>query len=92
MYDRFVTLVKMAILSVAWQMNMWMLKNGSQKTAVNFWEISKGQFQGIGRWLGIALFFSGKVVRGLLLSIFGISSIINVLMNMRVDGKEKEYK
>ncbi len=35
-YDRFMTLVKMEILSVVWQMNMWGLENGSQKTAVKF--------------------------------------------------------
>ena len=38
---------------------------------------------------GDCSFFSGKVVWGLLLSIFGIGGIIRMLMNMRVDGKEK---
>ena len=45
LYDRFVTLVKKAILSVAWQMNMWMLKNGSQKTAVKVGRVGKGNFK-----------------------------------------------
>ncbi len=63
------------------------LENGCK-----FLEMRDGQFQGIGRWLGIVLFLVEKVVKsflGLLLPIFGIGGIINVLKNMRVVGKAK---
>ena len=56
LYDRFVTLVKKAILSVAWKMNMWMLKNGSQKTAVKFGRVEKGNFKVIFKTLGLLFF------------------------------------
>ena len=62
MYDRFVTLVKMANLSVAWQMNMWMLKNGSQKTAVKLGRVEKSNFKVPEGGLGL-LFFVGKVAK-----------------------------
>ena len=60
-----------------------------EKKWLFFSEMGEGRFQGAGRWLGVALFLLGKVVPGLLLSIFGIGSIINVLVNMRVVGKAK---
>lgn len=63
LYDRFVTFVKMAILSVAWQMNMWMLKNGSQKTAVNFERVEKGNFKLPEGGLGLLFFCCGIVLR-----------------------------
>ena len=49
LYDRFVTLVKMAILSVAWQMNMWGVKKWQSKNGCKIWKSREGQFQGGGR-------------------------------------------